>query len=77
MTTLLPPAFVMDMLLFWLCPKQLIMLLLGWMFVSKFVKFLTYYRQHPSNIVLLPISVLFGYAHGFIKVYALLTLHVV
>ncbi|KMU77087.1 ATP-binding cassette sub-family B member 7 [Coccidioides immitis RMSCC 3703] len=51
-------------------------LLLGWMFVSKFIKFVDYYRQHPSDIVLLPVSILFGYVHGIIKIYAFLTLHV-
>ena len=77
----------MDALLIWLCHRVMghdhvlhlwsLALLLGWMLVSKFIKFMDYYRQYPSDIVLLPVSILFGYAHGIIKIYAFLTLHVV
>lgn len=86
-TPLLPPALAMDGLLIWQCHRatkhdytlhyQSLVLLLGWMLISKIIKFLDYYRRYPSDIILLPVSILFGYAHGIIKIYALFTLHVV
>lgn len=60
-TLLLPPAVVMDGLLIWQCHKVtehdhilhywLLMLLLVWMLISKFIKFLDYYRRYPSDIM--------------------------
>lgn len=47
------------------------------MFVSKFIKLLGHYIRYPVDILLLPVSILFGYFHGIIKVYAVLTLNVV
>jgi hypothetical protein len=48
-----------------------------WMFVSKFIKLLGHYIRYPADFVLLPVSVLFGYFHGGIKLYAACTLNVV
>ena len=48
-----------------------------WMFVSKFIKLLGHYVRYPVDVLLLPVSILFGYLHGIIKVYAVLTLNVV
>lgn len=48
-----------------------------WMFVSKFIKLLGHYIRYPIDFLFLPLSVLFGYFHGFIKVYAMVTLNVV
>ncbi|KAI1935738.1 hypothetical protein LOZ57_006876 [Ophidiomyces ophidiicola] len=87
LTTLFPPvACVTDGMLVWLCHKateadrasnrRLLTLLLLWMFITKCVKFLGYFQRNPVDIFLLPLSVLFGYAHGAIKLYALCTLHV-
>ncbi|OJD26698.1 hypothetical protein ACJ73_01906 [Blastomyces percursus] len=85
LTTLSPPALVGDAALIWLCNKAtedlmlhhwLLGLLVVWMFISKFIKFLGYFQRHPSDIILLPISILFGYVHGVIKLYAACTLHV-
>lgn len=77
---------IQDGALIWLCHKTAetmqaphrysLYLLFLWIFLTKIVKFLSYYRRHPMDLVLLPVSILFGYAHGFIKVYAALTLHV-
>jgi hypothetical protein len=52
-------------------------ILLLWMLVSKFVKLLGYFTRYPQDIVLLPVSILFGYFHGLIKVYAFFTLNMV
>jgi hypothetical protein len=47
------------------------------MFISKFIKLLGHYIRYPVDILLLPVSILFGYFHGGIKMYAVLTLNVV
>jgi hypothetical protein len=87
LTTLSPPALLGDMALVYLCHKATegwdresywlaIESLLWWMLVSKFIKLLGHYIRHPVDIFLLPISILFGYFHGVIKMYAVLTLNV-
>lgn len=48
-----------------------------WMFISKFIKLLGHYIRYPVDVLLLPVSILFGYFHGIIKIYAVLTLNVV
>lgn len=47
------------------------------MFVSKFIKLTGHYIRYPVDVLLLPVSILFGYLHGIIKIYAVLTLNVV
>lgn len=47
-----------------------------WMFVSKFIKLVGHYIRYPVDGLLLPVSILFGYLHGIIKIYAVLTLNV-
>ncbi|KAK4136838.1 glycosyltransferase family 2 protein [Trichocladium antarcticum] len=41
---------------------------------TKVVKLVGLFRRNPSDILFLPVSVLFGYFHGLIKLYALCTL---
>jgi hypothetical protein len=41
---------------------------------TKVVKLVGLFRRNPSDIVYLPVSIIFGYFHGFIKLYALFTL---
>lgn len=41
---------------------------------TKVVKLVGLFRKNPSDIVFLPVSVLFGYFHGLIKLWALCTL---
>ncbi|KAK4144782.1 glycosyltransferase [Dichotomopilus funicola] len=41
---------------------------------TKVVKLVGLFRKNPSDIVFLPVSVLFGYFHGLIKLWALFTL---
>lgn len=52
-------------------------MLVGWMFLSKFVKLLGHYIRYPGDFFLLPVSIAFGYLHGLIKGYAMLSLNVV
>ena len=51
--------------------------LASWMFLSKFLKLLGHYIRYPVDFLLLPVSILFGYFHGLIKGYAMLSLNVV
>ncbi len=41
---------------------------------SKFIKLITHFVRYPIDLVFWPVSVVFGWLHGFIKVYALITL---
>jgi len=41
---------------------------------TKVVKLVGLFRKNPSDIVYLPVSIIFGYYHGLIKLYALFTL---
>ncbi|KAL8737958.1 MAG: hypothetical protein Q9181_001180 [Wetmoreana brouardii] len=50
--------------------------LASWMFLSKFVKLLGHYIRYPVDFLMLPVSILFGYFHGLIKGYAMLSLNV-
>ena len=51
--------------------------LLTWMFMSKFIKLLGHYIRYPVDILLLPVSICFGYLHGLIKARAMVSLNVV
>ena len=41
---------------------------------TKVVKLVGLLRRNPSDIMFLPVSIMFGYFHGLIKLYALFTL---
>jgi hypothetical protein len=45
-----------------------------WMLITKYVKLHGLFRREPKDLVYLPVSIAFGYFHGLIKLYALLTL---
>lgn len=63
----------------YLCPRTPLAwaLLLCLMCSSKWIKFVGHYVRHPIDLLLVPLSMAFGYFHGLIKLYAVLTLHVV
>lgn len=44
---------------------------------TKVVKLFGLFRRNPSDILYLPLSIVFGYFHGLIKLYALFTLNMV
>lgn len=44
---------------------------------TKFVKLMGLLLRNPSDIVFVPVSIVFGYFHGLIKLYALFTLNMV
>jgi len=47
------------------------------MLFSKVVKLLGLFIRNPTDIMYLPLSIFFGYAHAFIKIYALITINTV
>ncbi|KAK4116821.1 glycosyltransferase family 2 protein [Canariomyces notabilis] len=49
--------------------------LVGWILLTKVPKIFAYFRQHPQDIWLFPVYVLFAYFHSFIKLWALLTFY--
>lgn len=44
---------------------------------TKVVKLVGLFKKDPRDIMFLPVSIVFGYFHGFIKLYALATLKMV
>lgn len=44
---------------------------------TKVVKLMGLFLRNPTDIIYLPVSILFGYFHGLIKLYALITLNMV
>jgi hypothetical protein len=82
-------AFVFDPLILLSCwfatenldPVQRKWLLIAeivWMFgFTKIVKLVGLFRRNPRDIIYLPVSIIFGYFHGLIKLYALFTLNMV
>jgi hypothetical protein len=44
---------------------------------TKVIKLVGLFRRNPSDFKYLPISIVFGYFHGLIKLYALFTLNMV
>jgi hypothetical protein len=51
--------------------------LVVWYLFSKVVKRIGLFRRNPCDIIFLPVSIVFGFAHGIIKVIALFTWSVV
>lgn len=85
LTTLSPPALIGDLLLWlflargtgdWLNTdrKAAFYTLAAWMTFSKFIKLVTHFVRFPVDILLWPVSVLFGWYHGIIKLHAMVTL---
>ncbi|KAK5091608.1 hypothetical protein LTR05_001793 [Lithohypha guttulata] len=86
LTTLSPPALIGDLAL-WLFlylgtydwqrqeKHQAYFVLGAMMAFSKFIKLITHFIRFPVDILLLPISVAFGWYHGVIKLHAGFTLH--
>nr|KAK5451006.1 hypothetical protein LTR18_001022 [Exophiala xenobiotica] len=85
MTTLMPPALLSDALLWWCLSKATsdwprdqariaCYAFAAWMMFSKFIKLITHFVRYPVDLVFWPVSVVFGWLHGFIKEYAMITL---
>jgi hypothetical protein len=50
---------------------------LTFMAITKAVKLIGLFVREPSDLMYLPVSILFGYFHGLVKMYALFTLRIV
>lgn len=85
LTTLAPPAIVGDALLLWFLwlgtadwpaeqARNAMVAMAAWMTFTKFIKLITHFVRYPIDILLWPVSILFGWFHGAIKYYALATL---
>lgn len=48
-----------------------------WLVSTKAVKLVPHFHRYPMDVRFIPLAVVFGYLHGVIKIYALLTLDVV
>lgn len=46
-----------------------------WLLFTKSVKLFPYFYEYPQDLKYLPVQIVFGYFHGLIKLYSLLTLH--
>ncbi|KEZ45961.1 Glycosyltransferase family 2 [Scedosporium apiospermum] len=56
--------------------KRVVLAQLVFMFCFvKVVKLIGLFRRNPSDVMFLPVSIIFGYFHGLIKIYALCTLN--
>jgi hypothetical protein len=51
-----------------------LMALVGWMFFTKIFKLIPHFIRYPRDIIFIPVTIVFGYGYGFIKLYALFTL---
>ncbi|KAI9863715.1 MAG: hypothetical protein M1830_006147 [Pleopsidium flavum] len=47
-----------------------------WLVFTKSVKLLPHFYRYPTDVRFIPVAIIFGYLHGFIKIYALFTLNV-
>lgn len=86
LTTLSPPALIGDaalwLLLVWGTNEwgsedrwTAYYALAAWMIVSKFIKLISHFIRYPVDILLWPVSVIFGWCHGIIKLHAMGTLN--
>ncbi|KIV81723.1 hypothetical protein PV11_03886 [Exophiala sideris] len=85
LTTLCPPAILGDLGLWFLLWRGVadwpadqariaFYAFLAWMTFSKFIKLVTHFVRYPIDVFLWPVSILFGWVHGAIKMYAVVTL---
>lgn len=47
----------------------------AWILFTKLLKLIPHFIRHPRDLVYAPLSIFFSYAHGFLNLYALVTLH--
>jgi hypothetical protein len=72
-------ALVVDPLLVWTFRQTAwyhkygstgVLYLVVWILLTKLVKTFAHFVRHPADIPLIPVCILFGYLHSFIKLYA-------
>jgi hypothetical protein len=77
-------SFIMDSLLLYLLHRatasdptvhrRSLWTLVLWMFFTKIFKLIPHYIRYPRDIMFIPVTIVFGYAYGFIKIYSFFTL---
>jgi len=78
-------AIIRDPLLFWSCYDSTLscedrvkisfrVAFLIWWLAAKNIKLIGLYKRNVWDIQFLPVSILFGYFHSYIKIHALFTL---
>jgi hypothetical protein len=77
-------SFVMDPLLLYLLHRatesdpvlhrRSLWILVLWMFFTKIFKLIPHYIRYPRDVMFIPVTIIFGYAYGFIKIYSFFTL---
>jgi hypothetical protein len=45
-----------------------------WMVLVKVTKLVPHFYRHPGDLCFIPLTLVFGYFHGLIKYYSLLTI---
>lgn len=50
-------------------------LMISWIAFTKIVKLLPHLSRHPQDFKFILVTLIFSYLHGFVNIYALLTLH--
>ena len=72
-TLILSPIFFVSALLLGLWQAALIIVV--WWHVSRAVKMIPHLSKYPLDIFILPLYIVFNFAHAYYKIYALLTLN--
>lgn len=49
--------------------------MVAWIAFSKTIKLFGHFARYPQDLLLLPVSWLFGYVHSIVKFWAMCTLH--
>lgn len=90
LSTFNPPALVTDSFLGYLvwrsfvstsseksiiAPFTALMVFVFWLLFTKVVKLIPHFGRYPQDMRFIPALIIFGYFHGLIKVYALMTLY--
>ena len=72
-TLILSPIFFITALLLGLWQAAVIIVI--WWHVSRGIKMIPHLRKYPLDIFLLPLYIIFNFAHAYYKIFALLTLN--
>lgn len=72
-TLLLGPVFLITALIYH--HYEAVLIFIGWLLFSRFVKLIPYFREDFRSVTILPAYILFSYLEALVKIYALVTLN--
>ncbi len=72
-TLLLGPVFLVTALVYG--HYRAVLIFIGWLLFSRFVKLIPYFREDFRTVTILPAYILFSYLEALVKIYALVTLN--